>query len=137
MNAASVLAAWGKRYGIPALSFDSGGVCGVTLDRGVALTLDLRGDAGELWLRLPLEVPESSPDALALLHRKLLEANFLGEQTLGGAFALDGARGALELCMRMRVSDAMEVDSLAACVEKLYGAGRRHCDALGLRFADG
>ena len=138
MELAAILTEYGRRYGLEHLTLDDAGRCALSLDREAVLLIDHRPASRAVFLRVPFALPPlAGPEERAVLYRRLLRANLLGEETGGAVFSVDLDEEHLELHRRVPLDTRIETRDFADRVDALYGTARHFAAELGLAFDTG
>ena len=115
------------RQALPVPQEQQGVLVAILLD-DQRVSLDYRPDAGALFLRAPLPIPDLEQPELAALYRRLLGANLLGLALNGAYFAIDEEDESVELQYRLEASSVGSFVAVENALALLFGACRRAID---------
>lgn len=119
MTVNNLLAEFGRKAGLGALSLDDKGVCRLSFDG--TLVVDLEHDSSAGVLHLYAVVGSIPADGKESLFARLLEANLFGAQTSGAALAIDRQRNEILLC-RSIMPDALDAMAFEKILESFVNA---------------
>ena len=102
------LAQFAQAEGLADLQLDERGLIGLQVDSALEIEIEVPPDQGLLYLRaalLPIPLKDRE-----LVYARLLECNFLLQDSSGAAFAIDADRAqlALSLCQPIRRLDGLD-----------------------------
>lgn len=134
-KASALLAAYGRRIGVPDLAMPGTDCCQVIYDGDIIINVDYLEDSERLMLSIPIiEIP---PENRSAAYADLMALNLFREELGGGCLALLKDANLAVLTLQLPLDDTLEVDGdLAETVENLAEAAQVWRSALTGEFAN-